>query len=87
MTGVYILQSSKNNSYYIGSTNNINRRIVQHENGLVKSTRNILPVELKLFYKCDSLTQARQLEYKIKKLKRKDLIESMISEQKIDIGS
>ena len=86
MIGVYILQSLKNDSYYIGSTNDIGRRLQQHKDGLVKSTKNILPIELKLFYECDNLIQARRLEYKIKNLKRKDLIKRMISEQKINIG-
>jgi len=83
MSGIYILESLKNHSYYIGSTNDINRRLREHNDGLVKSTKNILPLELKLFFECDNLKEARRLEYKIKKLKRKDLIERMIQDKKV----
>ena len=30
---VYILQSLKNSKYYIGSTNDLDRRIMEHSNG------------------------------------------------------
>ena len=86
MIGVYILQSLKNGTYYIGSTNDIDRRLIQHEKGFVKSTRNILPVELKLFCGYDNLKLARQIEFRIKKLKRRDIIEKMIKNQKISIS-
>ena len=43
---VYILKSSKDNKRYIGCTRNILRRLDEHNNGLVKSTRNRRPLEL-----------------------------------------
>jgi len=43
---VYILKSSKDNKRYIGCSKNILRRLVEHKNGLVKSTRNRRPLEL-----------------------------------------
>ncbi|MCD6283742.1 GIY-YIG nuclease family protein [bacterium] len=76
--GVYILQSSKNGRYYIGSTNKINRRLKEHNTGKVKSTRFIRPLKLKVFLPCNTLEEARRAEYRLKKYKRKDIIESVI---------
>ncbi|MBK6912191.1 MAG: GIY-YIG nuclease family protein [Ignavibacteriales bacterium] len=41
---VYILQSLKDNKRYIGSTNEIQRRVEEHNSGKVKSTRNRSPL-------------------------------------------
>jgi putative endonuclease len=43
---VYIIRSTKDNKRYIGCTRNILRRLDEHNNGLVKSTRNRRPLEL-----------------------------------------
>ncbi len=81
--GVYILQSLKNYRYYIGSTNNIRRRLKEHQTGKVKATQYLLPLELKIFHPTMSLKQARQIEYKLKKYKNKKIIEQIIRDQKI----
>jgi len=83
---VYILESQQNKTYYIGSTNNLERRLDEHNSGKVKYTKNLRPLELKFFKKYDSLTEARKVEYKLKKLKRRDIIEKIIKEQKIIMG-
>ena len=83
---VYILESQKNKTYYIGSTNNLERRLDEHNSGKVKYTKNLRTLELKFFKKYDSLTEARKVEYKLKKLKRRDIIEKIIKEQKIIMG-
>ncbi|OGK17082.1 hypothetical protein A2690_05005 [Candidatus Roizmanbacteria bacterium RIFCSPHIGHO2_01_FULL_39_12b] len=41
MFTVYILQNSKSKRYYIGSTNNLDRRIREHNRGQTRSTRVI----------------------------------------------
>jgi putative endonuclease len=43
---VYVIQSIKNSEYYTGYTNNLKRRIAEHNNGLVFSTKTRLPFEL-----------------------------------------
>jgi len=43
---VYVLRSKKDGKRYIGSTSNIQRRLAEHNKGLVKSTRNRRPLEL-----------------------------------------
>ena len=86
MNGVYVLQSIKNKRYYIGSTDNIERRMKQHNSGYVSSTKNIMPLKLVLFQKCDTLADARKLERKIKNFKRRDFIEKMIKDGRIIVG-
>jgi putative endonuclease len=66
---VYILQSKKNNRFYIGSTNNINRRLEQHNKGLVISTKNIKLLELRAILPC---------EHRLKDYKSKKIIEKVI---------
>lgn len=39
MNKVYILQNSLSRRFYIGSTNNIDRRLEEHNRGKTKSTR------------------------------------------------
>jgi|WetSurMetagenome_2_1015567.scaffolds.fasta_scaffold20618_3 putative endonuclease len=82
---VYILQSQLNSKYYIGSTINVEKRFSEHQNGFVKSTKNIRPLELKFYKKYDSITYARKIEYKLKKMKSKNLIEKIILDQDIKI--
>ncbi len=77
--GVYILHCA-NGRYYIGSTDNLERRFNEHQNGHVKATQYLLPVILKYFQPCASLTEARKLEYQLKSKKSKIIIERIIQE-------
>ena len=78
--GVYILQSRKNNRYYIGSTNSVIERLKYHNDGLVKSTKNTRPFELKIFISCADITEAKKSEYKLKQYKRRDILEKVIND-------
>ena len=57
---VYILKSDKDKRRYTGFTEDIERRLNNHNNGLVKSTRNRLP--LKLIYKEEYSNKADALK-------------------------
>ncbi|MDI6821210.1 MAG: GIY-YIG nuclease family protein [Patescibacteria group bacterium] len=46
MYNVYILKSSKNGDVYIGSTNNLGKRILLHNVGKAKSTQFYRPWQL-----------------------------------------
>ena len=48
---VYVLISNKDGKLYIGSTPDIKVRIVKHQNGYVKSTKNRRPLKL-IYYEC-----------------------------------
>ncbi len=58
---VYFLKLS-NNAVYIGSTNNMDRRIRSHKKGQVQSTKAFLPVELKSYIAVNTESHARELE-------------------------
>jgi putative endonuclease len=76
-TLVYILRCS-DNSYYVGCTNNINRRLRDHGNGEAADyTAKRLPVELVYSEKHESLLSARKRERQLKgwtRIKKEKLI-------------
>lgn len=43
---VYVLQSKKDKSFYIGFAENLKERLAKHNKGLVLSTKHLLPMEL-----------------------------------------
>ncbi|MGH2575013.1 MAG: GIY-YIG nuclease family protein, partial [Ignavibacteria bacterium] len=83
---VYILQSKLNQRYYIGSTLDVEHQFIQHQSGLVASTKHLRPLELKYYQKYETLKQARQIEYKLKKLKSRKIIEQIIQDKIIKLG-
>jgi putative endonuclease len=58
---VYFMQLS-NNHIYVGSTNDVERRVGEHNAGKVVSTRSYLPAELQSFIAVKSEHHARELE-------------------------
>jgi len=84
--GIYILQSLKNSSYYIGSTIDLTNKLHEHKDGRVKSTKNLRPLKLVFFQKYDQIKLARRIEYKLKKLKRRDIIEKIINDGFVILG-
>ena len=46
---VYVLLSEKDNKFYIGSTADLKKRLAEHAEGKVISTKTRLPIEL-IFY-------------------------------------
>ena len=81
---VYILKD-ENNKFYIGSTDNLKRRIRQHYSGHTQTTDRMKNFVLVLSQKYKNLKMAREIEKRIKKLKRKDYIEKMVEDGHIKI--
>jgi len=75
---VYILKSLKNNTFYIGSTDDLQRRMEEHKSGKAKYTSNILPVTLVFQKIFSTLLLARRVERWLKRLKDKEVIEDII---------
>ena len=64
---VYIVLCS-DNTYYTGMTNDLQRRLKQHESGYNPNgyTFSRLPIELKQYLQCEDPTEAIKIEKKIK---------------------
>jgi len=68
---VYMVECS-DGTIYTGISNNVSKRISNHNDGKgAKYTRARLPVVLKWSQSCENKSEASKLEYKIKKLSRK----------------
>lgn len=81
---VYILRSIKDKKRYIGSTNNIDRRLKEHNTGLVYSTRYRRPFKTEAILKYDTIIKAAEMEKKFKQ--SHDCLEREIKKQKILIS-
>jgi len=78
---LYILKSDKTGKYYIGSSDNPQRRLeTQHNAGFVRSTKNGIPWKLIFKQEYVNLPMARKIEYKLKKLKSRVIIEKIIAD-------
>ncbi|OGZ97334.1 MAG: excinuclease ABC subunit C [Candidatus Sungbacteria bacterium RIFCSPLOWO2_02_FULL_54_10] len=64
---VYVLRSEKNGSHYIGFAVDLRERFQKHSKGLVRSTKNLLPISL-IYYeayrsKTDALIREKRLKH------------------------
>ncbi|MBU4421633.1 GIY-YIG nuclease family protein [Candidatus Parcubacteria bacterium] len=80
----YILQSQKNNHYYIGSTSDIVNRLDSHNKGCVRSTKRDIPWDLVYKKNFESRGEAMKKEKQIKSWKSRKAIERLISKNKIE---
>lgn len=63
---IYVLQSLKDNNFYTGYTKDLKNRLEQHNNGLVKSTKNRRPFKLVYFEACLNQQDATHREKYLK---------------------
>ena len=84
MYSVYILRSVKDKRHYIGYTDNLERRIEDHNRGKSKSVKYRGPFELA--YKEDFKTklEASRRERQIKRYKGGEAFKKLISEKRLD---
>ena len=80
---VYILYFKKTNRYYVGSTTDLPRRLKQHRSGHTHSTKRLGDFDLVFDQSFQTIGEARSIESKIKKWKRRDFIEKIINDGKI----
>ena len=76
---VYFLKSLKDGRYHIGVSDNITRRLKEHNSGLSKFTAPFRPYELKRVEKFTKISDAYKRERFIKKKKSKKIIELIIN--------
>ncbi|OGF65939.1 hypothetical protein A3I27_01705 [Candidatus Giovannonibacteria bacterium RIFCSPLOWO2_02_FULL_43_11b] len=79
-SGIYILESRRKKIFYIGSTNDIERRLKQHNDGLVRATWFYKPWDLKTFIECASLTEAKKSEYRLKQYKNRKILIKVVKD-------
>ena len=63
---VYVLRSKKDGKRYIGFTQDLESRLIRHNSGGVKSTKNRRPFQLEAFRRFDSEKEAVLYEKKLK---------------------
>jgi len=78
---VYILYSKKLNRYYIGTTDDVDKRYLEHNTVHYSEsfTAKGIPWDLKLSIKLNKSSEAYKLESFIKRMKSKVFIEKLIN--------
>ncbi|MFA5211210.1 MAG: GIY-YIG nuclease family protein [Patescibacteria group bacterium] len=71
---VYYLYSKKIKKFYIGKTNNLERRLKEHNNKEEKFTKKGSPWKLISYINCIDNLEAVNTENKLKKIKNKKYI-------------
>ena len=66
MSIVYVLYSFKFDRYYVGMTDNLDRRLFQHNNGMNTSTKSFIPWEVVHKEEYSSRLEARNREKYLK---------------------
>jgi putative endonuclease len=66
---VYILQSLKDNKYYVGETHDVSARLAFHNSGKQRSTKNRIPFKLVLVEEFENRSLALDREKQIKSWK------------------
>ncbi|MBL7800184.1 MAG: GIY-YIG nuclease family protein [Chitinophagales bacterium] len=77
---IYILYSASANKYYVGHTDNLERRLFEHNNGMTRFTSNIAS-DWNIMYTetFESRTLAAKREREIKARKSRVYIQSLIA--------
>ncbi|MEX1138966.1 MAG: GIY-YIG nuclease family protein [Bacteroidota bacterium] len=83
---IYILRSLLNGKFYVGYTDDIQRRLVEHNAGMSKYTRSGRPWELAYTESYATRSEAMRREKEIKSRKSRKYILSLIQEAKIGLG-
>jgi len=75
---VYILQSEKDGSYYVGSTRDLDSRINRHNQGRSKYTKSKRPWQLVYSEELPDRSSAMKRENQIKRRKDKNYLEVLV---------
>ena len=76
---LYILQSTINDRYYIGSTDDLDRRFKEHNSGQTKSTKPGRPWEVVYTYDFDNSISGLKAERRLKSLKSRRILGGIIT--------
>jgi putative endonuclease len=81
---VYILQSEKSGRYYVGHSEDWQKRLREHNSGKTTSTRNKGPWKCVYTETFSDKLSANQRELEIKKMKSRKYIEELIAKTRPD---
>lgn len=76
---VYVLQSIKDNQFYVGYTENLKRRLQEHSRGKIHSTMNRRPLTLIYYEYCLDRKDANKREKYLKSAWGKRYIKNRLS--------
>ncbi len=79
MTTVYIIYRATRDRYYVGCTDDLTRRLTEHNSGQTKSTRGGDPWELVFSREFTDRAAGLSFERKIKNQKSRHFIEELIN--------
>jgi len=81
MAYIYILQSLKNDKFYIGSTRkSVEERLKRHNSGHVHSTNRLKPLAIVFKQHFDDIAAAQKYERRLKQFKKHDFIEKIVKD-------
>ncbi|MBI2623278.1 MAG: GIY-YIG nuclease family protein [Candidatus Liptonbacteria bacterium] len=87
MAWVYILQNGRDGRFYVGSTTDIGARLTHHFGGHTPSTMRLGNLAFVFSQEFPTLAKAREIERRLKRLKRKDYLEKIVRDGKIRMGA
>ena len=74
---LYILKNDETGRFYIGSTNNLERRLKEHLSGKTRTTRILRTFKLVYTENYNTLLEARTREKKLKSYKSRKYLERL----------
>ena len=80
---VYIIYSNKFDKYYKGFTQDVQKRLENHNSGKSRYTKNFLPWELVFLQSFETKTEALIREKKLKKYSKTQIIELINSNKNL----
>ena len=80
MPVVYVLKSLSAEKTYVGSTDNLSRRLNEHNAGKGTFTKTFLPWRLVYKEECDNLSDARKREKYFKTAAGRKVLKKLLSE-------
>jgi putative endonuclease len=76
---VYVLESEKDGNFYVGYTMDVQRRVQEHNDGQVRSTKGRLPMKLIYWEGCINRQDATRREKYLKTAWGKRFIKERVS--------
>ena len=77
---VYIIKSLSGKHYYIGHSENVQGRLMQHNTGYVKSTKRYMPWEIVYTEEYQTKSEANRRELEIKSYKGGNAFKKLLPE-------